>query len=38
MYVGEEKENGMNVETRTWKISSSPKLSGAKGIGQRRAI
>lgn len=38
MYVGEEKENGMEVETRTRKISSSPKISGAKGIGQRTAI
>lgn len=26
MYVGEEKENSVEVEMRTWKVSSSPKL------------
>ena len=25
------RKNGMEVEVRTWKISSRPKLSGAKG-------
>lgn len=38
MYVGEDKENSVEVEMRTWKVSSSPKLTGAKGIGQRTAI